>query len=139
MRPVEIMAKTIYGEARGEFNRLEGGLSSLIAIGNVINNRLKSGFFGISVQDICLKPWQFSCWNRRDPNYAIITEVTSDDPIFKICLEVSEKIVNQDMPDLTKGADHYYSSLVKNTPFWALKKNPSTKIGQHLFFNLYGR
>ena len=41
MNDIHILARTIYGEARGEYYRLDGGLSSLIAIGNVVKNRLK--------------------------------------------------------------------------------------------------
>jgi N-acetylmuramoyl-L-alanine amidase len=138
MNDTEILAKTIYGEARGEFNKLEGGLASLIAVANVVMNRVKKGFFGNSIEKVCLKPWQFSCWNRNDSNYEVITKVDCGEKIFDICLEISKKIISGVFPDLTKNADHYYSSFLKVPPFWAKGKKPSVKIGNHLFFNIYG-
>jgi hypothetical protein len=33
---VDILARTIYGEARGEYGHVEGSISALISVGNVI-------------------------------------------------------------------------------------------------------
>ena len=73
---VDVLARTLFGEARGEYERLDGGISSLISVGNVILNRLGlPERFGKSIQEVCQHPCQFSCWNKKDPNYSIITSV----------------------------------------------------------------
>lgn len=97
-----ILAKTIYGEARGEYEALEGGLSSLIAIGNVVINRLNGRGFGRSVKEVCLKPFQFSCWNDGDPNKVLLVSIDNKDAIFRLCLDVAKKVIDGIYPDLTK-------------------------------------
>ncbi len=64
----DTLARTIYGEARGEYPRKDGGLASLIAVANVILNRSKNNKrrFGRTVRDVCLKPLQFSKDNQKD-------------------------------------------------------------------------
>jgi len=60
---VEYMARTLWGEARGESE--EGQ----VAVGHVIKNRVeKKTWYGKTIKDVCLKKWQFSCWNENDPN-----------------------------------------------------------------------
>lgn len=139
MTDVEIMARTLYGEARGDFGRMEGGLGSLIGVANVIMNRFHhQGWFGKTIKEVCLKPYQFSCWNKSDPNRSVITSVTpQSSPVFRQCLDVAEHIVNGSWPDLTKGADHYYALWLPRSPQWAYKHKPVVKIGHHVFFKLY--
>ena len=135
---IDVFARTLYGEARGEFNRPDGGLSSLIGVGNVIMNRVeKKSWFGKTIQEVCLKPYQFSCWNQSDPNRSLLLSVTPEaSTIFKQCLDVAERLANHDWPDLTKGADHYYALWIARAPKWALKSRPVAKIGCHVFYNL---
>lgn len=60
---IDILARTIYGEARGE--PWEGK----IAVAWVVRNRAeRGGWWGDTIREVCLKPWQFSCWNETDPN-----------------------------------------------------------------------
>ncbi len=133
-KEIEIMAKTIYGEARGEYFNKNGGLKSLEAVGHVIMNRS----LGMSrpVSSVCLQPWQFSCWNKTDPNRKVIENVTFDDPIYRICFVIAKRIICDELADITKGATHYYSSALANTPYWARGKKPTLKIGKHLFFKI---
>ena len=56
---LDILARTLYGEARGEYS--SSGPAALIAVGNVIVNRFeKGGRFGKTLAEVCLKPKQFS-------------------------------------------------------------------------------
>lgn len=135
----EIMARTLYGEARGEYTRADGGLAALIAVGNVIMNRLiKGGWFGRTVEEVCLKPFQFSCWNKSDPNYEMIRAAPLDEPILAVCHGVAGHLLCGQWPDITGGCDHYYSRLLKEPPYWAKGKSPQRLVGQHLFFKLEG-
>ncbi len=59
----QLMALTIYGEARGEPDK------GKIAVGSVILERVEHrDWDGKTIHEVCLKPWQFSCFNENDPN-----------------------------------------------------------------------
>ncbi|MDR1475247.1 MAG: cell wall hydrolase [Holosporales bacterium] len=129
----DILAKTIFGEARGEYCKT--GISGLIAIGNVVVNRVnKGGFFGESVAAVCKKPWQFSCWNVGDPNLVVITKANRLDFLFNVCHEVAVALLDGKLPDLTQGSDHYHSCYVK--PKWAENAIPKLRLGKHVFYKL---
>jgi N-acetylmuramoyl-L-alanine amidase len=136
---LDVLARTIYGEARSEFSQPEGGLSALVAIANVVMNRTRAPQrFGKTLSEVCLKPYQFSCWNMKDPNYQIISSVQSgDNPVFDLCWHVAENVYQKKWPDLTQGSDHYYASWLSYPPAWAKGIKPNARIGQHLFFKLY--
>lgn len=69
----DILARTLWGEARGE------GLAGQIAVAWTIRNRvndLKTGpWRGEGYSGVCQKPYQFSCWNRTEPNYQFLIGV----------------------------------------------------------------
>ena len=133
---VQIIARTIYAEARGEYARRDGGLSSLIAIANVIINRYnQQSWFGKTISEVCLKPFQFSCWNSKDPNYKLLTSEIMD-PLYEVCLTVAKNIVNNRWPDLTKGSDHYHAISLFPYPKWSQGINPVVRIGGHFFYKL---
>ncbi|MDR0631298.1 MAG: cell wall hydrolase [Holosporales bacterium] len=126
-----VLAQTIYGEARGELNYMEGGLAALIAVGNVVVNRLSKTQ---SVESVCKQPLQFSCWNSTDPNLLEIKNATvARPPEFVTCLWVAEGVLRMNWPDLTNGATHYYSHHMKTPPYWAPKMKIQAKIGHHIF------
>ena len=134
---IDITARTIFGEARGEYACKDGGISALIAVANVIHNRFLQGRFGKNHQDICMKPFQFSCWNTNDPNRIIIENIDQKLPLFKICRDVAKNVLEGHWPDLTKGSDHYHTKDIY--PYWSVKKTPEVTIGRHHFYKLGGR
>ena len=122
----DIMARTLYGEARGEGER------GMQAVANVIMNRVKAAsWYGASVKDVCLKPYQFSCWNSNDPNRAIILSAT--DAQLKTARKVAEQAINGTLKDITGGATHYYADSIA-APYWAASMTQTAKIGHHIFF-----
>jgi N-acetylmuramoyl-L-alanine amidase len=136
MKDVQILARTIFGEARGEYYRVEGGLASLIAVANVVKNRQRQKtWYGRTIGEVCLKPYQFSCWNPHDPNQKLITAPILD-PLFDVCLVVADNVIKDQWPDLTRGCDHYHASTLSVLPSWALSAKPKLKIGHHLFYQL---
>lgn len=133
---IDVLARTIYGEARGEYGK-QSGIASLIAVGNVVVNRVREGGrYGKTIQEVCQKPWQFSCWNEGDPNRRLIIQDTIDDPVFSICCEVALKVSQQQWPDLTMGSNHYHASTMPTYPSWVKNITPKVSIGQHLFYQL---
>lgn len=132
----DILARTIYGEARGE------SISGMEAVASVVLNRLavskKYGryWWGNTIAGICRQPWQFSCWNKDDPNYRLINKVPENDVIFCICKRIAGRAVAGILEDKTNNATHYHT---KNTcPVWAKGKIPCAEIGRHFFYNDIG-
>jgi spore germination cell wall hydrolase CwlJ-like protein len=131
---VDTMARTLWGEARGE------DYEGRVAVAWVIKNRaLKSPAYNwpSSVKGVCLQKWQFSCWNPTDPNRAKMVNLTEIDSMFKECLRIAASVLNGDIDDPTKESDHYHASSI-SAPTWAQGKKPTTTIGNHRFFNLIG-
>lgn len=137
-KDIDTLARTLYGEARGEYKRPEGGLAALIAVANVVLNRVqRGGWFGKTISDVCRKPFQFSCWNRGDPNFPLIAHVKEgDDDVFALCLHVAEKVAGEHWPDLTQGATYYHASTMSDFPSWARGHRPVLRIGRHVFYRL---
>jgi N-acetylmuramoyl-L-alanine amidase len=127
---VDILARTIYGEARGESDK------GKIAVAWVVQNRAAAGgWWGDDIVEVCLKPYQFSCWNPRDPNRSKLEILNSrGNPLFQICLDIASYVLTGKTPDPTKGANHYHADYVK--PNWAKSANFTVQIGRHLFYKL---
>lgn len=132
-KDVDIMAKTIYGEARGE---VDAGKK---AIACVIMNRYKAKkwFSGRTIADTCLfkvkgsKYHQFSCWNEEDPNYKLLKSVNC--LYLAEYVDIAEKFINGEYKDFTNGCTHYHTK--QTSPYWAKGHLPAFEIGNHLFYN----
>lgn len=136
---IDVMARTLYGEARSE------GVKGMEAVAHVILNRVAYAnrhggqyWWGNSVVTVCQRPYQFSCWNLSDPNRAKIIALDSSDPYFATALRVARRAVYGQLgKDITQGATHYHTADVR--PVWARGQTPITIIGRHKFYDLKGR
>lgn len=132
MRDVEALARTIWGEAR---NQGEDGME---AVACVVLNRLKvsqalGGFWwGDTIADICQKQWQFSCWNKSDPNREKLLKVTPEDRHYAIALAIANDAILGALKDKTGNATHYCVKGLK--PRWADKEKPTATIRSHIFY-----
>ena len=126
---IDILARTIWGEARGQ------SLKGQEAVANVVMNRVRKRRprWGMTVEKVCRAPYQFSCWNNNDPNLAKLMRVDASNKAFAICLDVARRAVNGDLQDHTSGSTHYHTIGV--SPSWSVGQTPVVKIGDHLFFN----
>ena len=80
-----IMAKTIWGEARGE------DYQGQVAVGWVIRNRCEEGgWFGNSIREVCLKPYQFECWNSDNCNKAQMDRLTENSSALRGMMAISK-------------------------------------------------
>ncbi len=126
----DTLARTIWGEARGE------GSIGMQAVAAVIHNRLRVSkakgkfWWGNSIIEICQKPYQFSCWNRDDPNYRKVLNVDARDRIFAKALDIARIC----LPDPTRDATHYHVAGIY--PFWARNQQPTATIGRHIFYRI---
>ena len=126
---IDILARTIWGEARGE------GPDGRKAVAAVVVNRVKRPrWWGRTVEAVCLKPWQFSCWNENDPNRAPLLSVGPSDAEFRACLAIATAAVDGFADDRTLGATHYFRTGT-SVPHWAAGKTACATIGNHSFFN----
>lgn len=134
---IDTLARTIFGEARGE------PIKGLEAVANVVLNRVrissKKGryWWGNGIIGVCQKPYQFSCWNRGDPSYQRLISVTDKNIHFATCLRIARRAVIGALKDNTKGATHYHADYV--SPYWAKGEAPVITIGRHIFYKLVER
>lgn len=126
-----IMAKTIWGEARGE------GYLGQVAVAWVIRNRATSpSWWGNSLISVCLKHAQFSCWNRTDPNRAHLEALDVPDPGYIRALGIACLVVTGDLADPTEGATSYHANTMPVYPVWADQAKRAAVIGRHTFYRL---
>lgn len=125
---IDTLARTVFGEARGE-TRL-----GQIAVAHVILNRVKAeSWYGDSIEEVCRKPWQFSCWNENDPNLSKLKAADLGDEAFRKCMFAALGAISGWFPDPTEGSRHYHTKGV--SPEWSRGKTPVCTIGVHRFFN----
>lgn len=131
---IDTLARTIFGEARGE------SVEGMEAVANVIQNRVKIAqkkgryWWGNNIIGVCQKPYQFSCWNKDDPSYKRLLEVTDKNIHFATALRIARRAVINALRDRTYGATHYHADYV--SPFWAKGEKPVKTIGRHIFYKL---
>jgi len=128
--PVDILARTIWAEARNQ------GRPGMTAVACVILNRAKNpAWWGHDILSVCLARQQFSCWNTSDPQYDRIRNVsTSSSTAFRVALEIATVAVEAGLADVTHGADHYCTTAVH--PKWQQGHTPVYQCGTHLFYAL---
>ncbi len=133
-RDVDVLARTIFGEARGELVRGQEAVAAVI-INRVRRARDRNGryWWGTTVETVCLRDWQFSCWNADDPNRRKIETVTPENRTFQTCLRVARRAVSGTLKDPTDGATHYHARGVR--PPWSRRRAPCAEIGRHQFYN----
>ena len=134
----EVVAMTILGEARGE------GKAGMYAVATVINTRAINR--NKTPRQVCLQPWQFSCWNDSDVNKAKLGELYLTHPMRDYAIRLAANITELKR-SYTKNADHYCH--INENPYWSYRKvklsngkivkiivKPVAVIGNHKFFKL---
>ena len=135
-----ILARTIWGEARGE------ALEGQIAVAWVVKNRARIArlwrqkhgsshpLYGDgTIRGACLARWQFSCWNHNDPNRARLLRTSFSDRAFCRALSTACNVWSNDAADPVCGSTHYHHHRI--TPHWARGQKPVMRLGAHVFYN----
>lgn len=127
---VDILARTLYGEARGE------AVVGMQAVAWVVVNRARRGppRFPGTILGVVTAKQQFSCWNKSDPNAALCRDVSERDPLFTLALYAAAGVLSGEVRDMTGGADHYHAEWMKPFPAWSAKMHKTAKIGAHVFY-----
>ena len=138
LSPSQLMALTIFGESRGESR--EGK----IAVGTVILERVEHrDWDGRTIHEVCLMPYQFSCFLPNDPNFAALkliaenwTEKYRQSLDLQKCLQVVAGLIDGSIPrDKEIAANHatqYKTIDCKSS--WANKMKKVATIGNHEFY-----
>lgn len=132
----DVLARTIWGEARGEGKEGMEAVASVILNRVEIAKRLDGYWWGSTIIQVCQKPYQFSCWNKGDPNFMKLMSVGEDDTRFKLALGVARRALLGFVQDRTNGATHYHA--VEISPKWAAGETPTARINHHIFYRLIG-
>ncbi len=126
------MALTMWGEARN------GGSDAMRAVGHVIDNRRRANTHGRYATETVSAAWQFSAWNRNDPNYQAMMNIdrlregSEDHLMWMEAKRLASEILSGASADPTGGALFYHTAAV--SPRWSAGLAPVRVIGGHLFF-----
>lgn len=118
----EVLAKTLHGEAGVEKHR------GRLLVATVIWNRAKGDI--AQLRRVCLKPMQFSCWNRDEG--LILARVQLRSPAWGDCVLIARSMLSGEFKPLNN-ADHYFADYIV-PPKWSLNMKFICQEGVHKFF-----
>lgn len=134
----QLLALTIYGEARGE-SRV-----GKIGVGSVILERVDHrDWDGKTIHEVCLMPYQFSAFLPSDPNFQplkLIAEnwdekyMQSHD--LRECYHVAENLISgkcDRVPEIARAHATQYKTIACSAP-WAKKMKWVCTIGRHEYY-----
>ena len=122
-RETKIIAITILAEARGEGEAGMYAVAAVIAQRSFERKRTPSA--------VCLKKWQFSCWNGKTlKNLEHLLKVPQAK--YALALAKNIKLLSRDFVGY---ANHYHNNKIK-LPYWAKGEKPVKTIGNHIFYKL---
>jgi N-acetylmuramoyl-L-alanine amidase len=128
---LDAATRTLDGEARGE------PLLGQQAVAWVIRTRATwqpPAWWGHTVAAVCLHPYQFSCQNPTDPNYAVIHGLATTDPKYQALYAVVNSVMTGAVDNPVPNATHY--KVVGTAAAWAQNQVPAQVIGHHEFYCL---
>jgi spore germination cell wall hydrolase CwlJ-like protein len=130
----QALALTLYLEARSEPTK------GIIAVGSVILERVRLGYFGgKTIKGVCFKPYQFSCYNSKDPQYEkIALRIASDfdenaEELSKLqtCLMISKGLLSGEIEPNVKAQ---FYKVVGCPAAWEKEFVHVERIGAHDFY-----
>lgn len=131
---IHTLTLTAAGEVRGESD--QGVIAMIwVVLNRVAHSKNVGGFWwGDSVKEVCLKDYQFSCWNKRDPNRDYLFNLKKTDSVYQRINRLVRETLDGKHPDPTGGADHYHTTNIK--PDWSNGKTVTATIRGHHFYRL---
>lgn len=118
----ECLAINMYAEARSE------GKEGMIAVTNVVQNRVADPRWPSDHCKVVYQPYQFSWTNSKQA-----IEITEPEQ-YQQALRIANLALNNKLPNLVGTADHYYAPAKAN-PAWAKQMKTVTKIRGHKFLD----
>lgn len=115
-----LAVQTLVLEAGGE------GYAGMEAVGEVIRNRALKAHIGVN--EVVMRPKQFSCWNDRLIAKERLSMVS--DKTWRVANDAwgaSQTLLQ------THHATHYHT--LDSHPYWSKGKRPTVIIGHHAFYD----
>lgn len=132
------MALTIYGEARGE------SYDGKVAVGSVILERVDHRKWdGDTIHEVCLMPYQFSCYLPGDPNFHALRLIAQDwetkamrSMAMSECYQIATGLIDGIIPRTPEiAANHCCQYKTKKaSAAWAKKMKVILTVSQHEFY-----
>ncbi|MCH7839129.1 MAG: cell wall hydrolase [Planctomycetes bacterium] len=120
------LALNLYHEARGEES------SGIIAVGNVVLNRVESKRFPNAVCKVVKQGGQ----RRYKCQFSWFCDGHSDKAkdrqAWKEMVWLAKKLLGGGVADNTNGALFYHTNNVR--PYWSVKMTPKVRLGVHIFY-----
>lgn len=131
-KDLDVLARTLWGEARGE------GYDGQVAVAWTVRNRVDDGkvssWWGEGYAGVCQKPYQFSCWNKNDPNYPYLSGLKAIPAAqYAQARKAALAVITGEVSDPTKGATHYHATSIK-APAWTKGATLTARLGNHVFY-----
>ena len=130
---IDTLARTIWGEARGE------GRIGMECVAEAIRNRVRDRRWPDTYAGVCKQRLQFSCWNPDDANLPKLLRVSLDDREFMSAYAIAAATIAGHIPPRLNGANHYLTCALFDCaarPKWAHLDAPQVRIGRHVFLTL---
>lgn len=128
MTDKDLLALCVWRESRGE------SYLAKLGVAYVIRNRAsQSKWWGKSIREVILKPYQFSSFNNNDVNFDKFPDTY--DPSFIECSNVATHALEGTEPDPTSNSTFYFDkSLDAKPPKWAESYVHTIDIGRLHFY-----
>jgi len=118
-----LLARLVFGEARG--CSLKEKVSTAYTAVNRANDTIK--WNGENLRDAILKPYQYSCFNKIDPNREkLMNPMKYDSTSWAQSMKVAEGVLDGTYRDPTGGATHYHTGNI--SPYWSKGNKELTKV-----------
>jgi spore germination cell wall hydrolase CwlJ-like protein len=123
---LQTAAKTLYGESRGEAD-----IGQQWCAATIICRAERGGWWGSTLETVCRKSWQYSCWNKNDPNREILEALPPDDEEFLRAMGNLTFVLRHGV-----GAEPTHYHTVSISPDWADSDQMKfiRTIGRHHFY-----
>lgn len=121
----EILAANLYFEAQGE------GVNGMIAVANVVRNRVKDPEFPSTYYEVITQPKQFSWYS---PNKSLTID---DEKAWELAQKIAMQELQGKLPDLVNGARYYANPRKVNIKRhqWVVKYQPLAEVGRHVYMD----
>ena len=121
-KQVELLAKTMYHEARGDTPHGEG----MQAVGEVVLNRVESDNFPDTVCAVILQKGQFAPQIKSGSKPAEKGE-------WELAVEIAEGLIEGEIETMDHGATHFLNPKTGSAG-WTRKFSQVGKVGSHVFY-----
>ncbi len=134
---VDTLARTLWGEARGEGEDAMEAVAAAIVNRWEVTIRLRGRhWWGGSIAAICRAGLEFACWRPGNPVRAELLALGPADRDFRRAHAIAATAAAGLLPDPVLGATAYKPAAEPWPPAWGRPRLPLAVIGGRAFFNL---